>query len=89
MRGKDYFVTEYDLFDLNDYDKPALPLEDAIREANRLRASDQEAIYTVVPANFEMTRYRVKRKSKIEIYLDFLSAIGHRFGKMSSTISQK
>lgn len=73
---------DYELFDFKDFDEQPLGLGDAIRKAQKLRATDPYNFYRVVPADAELTAFRVEKVSRAEVYVDFLSRIAERWANL-------
>lgn len=51
---------EYEAFQYKHFDEPALSLEQAAETASRLRKSDPNMTYRVVPADSEMSGFRIE-----------------------------
>jgi hypothetical protein len=73
---------DYDSFDY-EFDAKPMSLEQAIREATRLGATDSQNFYRVVATDSKMRNFRVQKVSKAKAYAkqkaDFASRVAHAF----------
>jgi hypothetical protein len=56
--------TDYDRFEYKHFDDPAVPLDEALKMASKLRASDPAHFHRVVPDDSDMTSFRVESISR-------------------------
>jgi hypothetical protein len=56
--------TDYDNFEYKHFDEPALLLDDAIKMTAKLRTSDPAHFHRIVPADSDMTSFRVESVSR-------------------------
>ena len=56
--------TDYDAFEYKHFDDPGIPLDEAIKVAAKLRASDATHFHRIVPDDSGMTSFRVESVSR-------------------------
>jgi hypothetical protein len=64
---------EYDLFDYRHADETPLPLDEAVKKATTMRATDKAHFHRIVPTDANMTGFRVDSVSKEQAYADVLA----------------
>ncbi len=64
--------TEYDLFDYRHFDEVPLTLEEAAREAARLRALQSSHVHRIVPTSANLSGFRVESTLKEAAYSEIL-----------------
>jgi hypothetical protein len=65
--------TEYDQFDYRHADESPLPLDEAVKKAAAMRATDKSHFHRIVPTDANMTGYRVESVSRERVYADVLA----------------
>jgi len=74
--------TDYDGFEYKHFDDPAVPLDEAIKMAAKLRASDPFHFHRIVPEDSGMTSFRVESISRDARYAHLIgrwTALLNRF----------
>jgi len=63
---------EYDLFDYRHADETPLLLDEAVKKAAAMRATDKAHFHRIVPTDADMTGFRVESVSREQAYADVL-----------------
>ena len=73
---------DYEVFDHKQDADQALSLEDAVKQAGRLRRIDSKHFYRVNPTDLNMTAFRVEEISKQRAYIDALARWSNLLNKI-------
>ena len=76
--------TDYDRFEYKHFDQPALALDEAVRTAARLRASDAARVHRIVPADSDMTSFHVESISRDTLYAQLVGRWAELFNRFVS-----
>jgi hypothetical protein len=77
---------DYDLFDYRHADEPSLSLEEARRKVAALRAAGRRTVYRIVPADRDMTGFRIETVSEGQLYADL---VAHIFGLLTRITNRR
>jgi len=75
-------TVDYERFEYKHFDEQPLSLEEAIKQAQSLRARDESSVYRVIPLDDDLTGFRVDKVDKSELYASLLSKITKLWSKL-------